>query len=133
MMNKLFATAGACALAAAMSIGAAVAGEVKQVDVRQGQALKSAGALLIDVREAHEYQEAHVPGSKHIPLGQLASRLDEIRAHTDKPVVLICRSGARSMQAAQVLEQRGFTGLHNVQGGMNAWQREGLPVAKSGG
>lgn len=103
--------------------------EVRQVDVRQGQALKNQGALLIDVREPHEYQQAHVPGSKLIPLGQLESRLQEIRAGGERPVVLICRSGARSMQAARLLQQHGFANLHNVSGGMIAWQREGLPTA----
>lgn len=98
------------------------------VDVKQVAALQSKGALLIDVREADEYAQRHASGSTLISLGQLKQRLPEILAYKDKPVVLICQSGRRSGQALKLLEEAGFSAAVNVEGGMNAWQKAGLPV-----
>lgn len=106
----------------------ALAADVKTIDVRQGQAMKDQGAVLLDVREPYEYQEAHVPGSVHVPLGQLKTRLQEIRALGAKPVAVICRSGNRSSVAAELLMQAGLTNVYNVQGGMIAWEKAALPV-----
>lgn len=100
------------------------------VDVKQGASLQSQGALLIDVREPDEYAQGHAPGSTLIPLGQLQKRLLELSARKDKPIALICRSGNRSGVAQKILEKAGFTKTVNVAGGMNAWARAGLPMAK---
>jgi rhodanese-related sulfurtransferase len=100
----------------------------KTVKVEQVTTLQSAGSLVLDVREDSEYFEAHVAGSKLIPLGQLAQRVQELGADKSKPVVLICRSGRRSAQAQTILEQAGFSAASNVEGGMIAWQKAGLPV-----
>jgi rhodanese-related sulfurtransferase len=115
------------ALAAAGSTVAA-AGTPQAVDVKQGAALQSHGALLLDVRENGEYVEGHAPGSTLIPLGQLPQRLQEIDGYKNKPVVVICHSGSRSAKAAKLLEQAGFSAVSNVQGGMVAWKKAGLPV-----
>ncbi|HYD60270.1 MAG TPA: rhodanese-like domain-containing protein [Noviherbaspirillum sp.] len=115
----------------AFAIGAAAyAADFDTVDVRQAQSMAHQGALVIDVREPHEYAEGHAPGSRLIPLGQLRNRINEFRTFEDKPVVLICRSGNRSGQAADMLSQLGFKSVHNVQGGMLAWEKAGLPVEK---
>ena len=75
--------------------------------------------LLIDVREQYEYDEGHIPGITLMPLGTIPNRLNEIP--TDKEVVFICRSGNRSNQATQFLQQQGFDNVHNMLGGMNDW------------
>jgi rhodanese-related sulfurtransferase len=98
------------------------------VDVKQGATLQSQGALLIDVREPDEYAQGHAPGSTLIPLGQLEKRLSEIAGQKNKPIALICRSGNRSGQAQKILERAGFTAAVNVEGGMVAWQKAGMPV-----
>lgn len=114
---------------AAASITSAVAGTLPTtVDVKQGAAMQSSGALLIDVREADEYTAGHAPGSTLIPLGQLQQRLAEIAGHKNQPVAVICRSGSRSAKAVKILEQAGFSAVINVEGGMNAWQKAGLPI-----
>jgi rhodanese-related sulfurtransferase len=116
-------------LTAALSGNALAFGEpAKTVKVEQIIDLQKAGNLLLDVREVAEYTEAHVAGSTLIPLGQLAQRLQELGADKNKPVVLICRSGRRSAQAQTILEQAGFSAASNVEGGMIAWQKAGLPV-----
>ena len=83
---------------------------------------------LIDVREPSEYAAGHIPGVKLIPLGSLPSRMNEIPK--DKFVVMTCRSGNRSGQATQFLRDQGFDNVHNMTGGINAWQQAGLPVEK---
>lgn len=65
-----------------------------------------AGALLVDVREAHEYAAGHLDGALHIPLAQIASRLAELR---DRDVVLYCKSGNRARSAWEVLRENGLT------------------------
>jgi len=113
---------------ALLAVAAAASAALPAVDVKQVSARQSSGALLIDVREADEYAQGHAPGSTLIPLGQLAQRLQEIARYKDKPVVLICHSGRRSAQALKLLEGAGFSAAANVEGGMIAWQKAGLPV-----
>jgi rhodanese-related sulfurtransferase len=82
---------------------------------------------LIDVRSPEEFQlEGHVAGARLIPLPALAQRLGEIAQ--DVPIALICRSGNRSQVAADLLIRQGYTAVSNVQGGMIAWRRAGLPA-----
>jgi rhodanese-related sulfurtransferase len=83
--------------------------------------------VLIDVREDWEYAAGHIPGTVLIPLGQLSSRLAEIP--TDKTVIAVCRSDNRSGQATRFLKERGFT-VHNMTGGMIAWEQAGYAVEK---
>ncbi len=80
------------------------------------------GLRIIDVREAHELELGHLAGVIHIPLGQLAARLNELESGTEYAVV--CKAGGRSARAADILATAGFARIHNVVGGMNAWARE---------
>jgi sulfur-carrier protein adenylyltransferase/sulfurtransferase len=74
---------------------------------------------LIDVREPFEYEIARIDGAKLIPLGEIAERLDELSG--EQPIVVHCHSGKRSAQAAQLLQQRGFANVYNLEGGIDAW------------
>jgi rhodanese-related sulfurtransferase len=77
---------------------------------------------LIDVREPHEYQICKIPGSRLIPLGEIAVRASEI--DTADEVILQCRSGGRSAKALQTLQTMGFKRLKNLKGGILAWSKE---------
>ncbi|HDQ34832.1 MAG TPA: rhodanese-like domain-containing protein [Chloroflexi bacterium] len=81
---------------------------------------------VIDVREAWEYAEGHIPGALLLPLDQLPARLNEIP--TDQMVIFVCRSDNRSGQATNYARQRGFTNVHNMLGGMIAWQAAGYDI-----
>lgn len=83
------------------------------------------GAVLIDVREPHEWAEGHPPFALHIPLAELPHRLHELP--DDRPVITICRSGVRSKRAARLLALQGRD-ASNLTGGLIAWRRAGLPV-----
>lgn len=76
---------------------------------------------LIDVREDFEYETSNL-GGQLIPLGGILIEAEKI--NKDKPVVVMCRSGKRSAAAIMQLEQRGFTNLYNLNGGILAWAAE---------
>jgi rhodanese-related sulfurtransferase len=87
---------------------------------------RDSGAILLDVREPVEYASGHVPGAVNLPQADLADRLDELPR--DRPVVLICQGGYRSLRAAQFLKQTGFTRVFSVPGGTAAWIDAGKPL-----
>jgi len=89
--------------------------------------------FLLDVREPFEQYQSNIDYeySKLIPIGELRSRIDELKEHQDEEIVCLCRSGGRSAQACQVLEREGFSNVKNLKGGINAWAREintSLPI-----
>lgn len=86
---------------------------------------------FVDVREPDEFAAVHADGTVNIPLSELAERHGEIEA--GRPTILICRSGARSMQAAQLLADKGHSDLTNLTGGTNAWVEGGLPHTEGQG
>ncbi|MDP3670081.1 MAG: rhodanese-like domain-containing protein [Telluria sp.] len=114
-------------LLAVLTAGAALAAP-NAIGVRQAAALQRSGALLLDVREPEEYAQGHAPGSTLIPLGQLQSRLRELDAFKGRRIAIICRSGRRSALALQMLERAGYSAAANVEGGMIAWTKAGLPI-----
>lgn len=77
--------------------------------------------LMLDVREPDEWGAGHVRGAKHIPLGQVLERLNELNA--DEELVVICRSGNRSGLACELLQEKGFN-VVNMTGGLLAWEDE---------
>jgi rhodanese-related sulfurtransferase len=99
--------------------------DVPEIDVDELAQRREAGQMVLDVRNPDEYEEAHVPGVVLIPLGELVERVDEVP--TDGPLPIICRSGARSMQAAEYLRGQGIDAM-NVVGGTLAWIDAGFPV-----
>jgi rhodanese-related sulfurtransferase len=105
--------------------------KVEEADVKQtSEALGGADddAVLIDVREPHEWRAGRARGARHIPLAQLPQQLEGLPRQA--PVYLICRSGNRSHTAAAYLKKAGFERPINVRGGMLAWERAGLPVER---
>jgi rhodanese-related sulfurtransferase len=102
----------------------------RSVRPHQATALIADGAVLLDVREPAEWRAGHAPQARHIPLGQLVARLAEVPA--DQPVITVCRSGARSRQAAALLAREGRQ-VHDLTGGMRAWTSAGMPLQARGG
>jgi glyoxylase-like metal-dependent hydrolase (beta-lactamase superfamily II)/rhodanese-related sulfurtransferase len=98
------------------------------------QALEEAAgkAQLIDVREPAEYTGplGHIRGSMLVPLGELGKRTDEL--DRERPIVAVCRSGARSAQAVVLLQKAGFSSVANLAGGMLRWRAAGYPVENGG-
>jgi len=84
--------------------------------------------FLLDVREQWEYDEGHIPGVTLLPMGEVPARLSEIP--TDKEVIVTCRSGNRSGQITDYLRQNGFDNVHNMSGGIVAWENAGYEVSR---
>lgn len=104
----------------------AQSGPVPQIPAAQ----VPADAYLLDVREPGEWEAGHVPGAVHIPLGDLGARYTELAQ--DRPLYVICRSGARSDRAAQALAGAGWD-ASNVSDGMIGWHAAGLPMTSESG
>ncbi len=77
--------------------------------------------LLLDVREPDEFERARIEGSTLIPLGELGDRVGELADWKDRPIVVHCKSGGRSADACRLLQERGFTDVANLSGGIEAW------------
>lgn len=88
------------------------------------------GSIIVDVREDKEFQSSHIKDSIHIPLSALSSRLDELKKYKEKNVILGCRSGSRSGRACGMLKKNGFEKVHNLRGGVLAWENDNLPMNK---
>lgn len=89
-----------------------------------------AGSVIVDVREDKEFQSGHIKDSIHIPLSSLSSRIDELKKYKDKNVILGCRSGSRSGRACGILKKNGFEKIHNLRGGVLAWENDNLPMSR---
>lgn len=85
-------------------------------------------AIVLDVRETHEWDAGHITGARHIALAQLDKRLSEIDKHKGHPVIVCCASGNRSSSACGILKRAGFEKVFNLAGGLGAWRDAGLPV-----
>lgn len=83
---------------------------------------------LLDVRTPGEFETAHIAGAYNVPLDVLREHRDEIGAHLDEHVVLVCRSGQRAAQAEEALRKAGLGNVHILDGGMNAWEARGFLV-----
>jgi len=95
------------------------------VSATAARELVDSGAVLLDVRESQEWNAGHAPTATHIPAGSVQGRLN--RLSKERQVVVVCRSGNRSSGVTRLLRSNGYDAL-NLSGGMNAWQRAGLPI-----
>jgi rhodanese-related sulfurtransferase len=106
---------------------ASAAGATPEVDVAEtARVWTDRSAQLVDVREPNEWREGRIPGSIHIPLGELGRRSDELIKEI--PVVVVCRSGHRSLAGTEELLARGFADVASFHGGVIAWARAGHPI-----
>ena len=104
---------------------------IKSMDAKQlHEALScNENIVLVDCREQHEWDEGRIEKAIHIPLGQIEDRLDEL-SNKEATIILQCRSGKRSMRAAEFLEDEGYTDLTNLEGGILGWQDNNFSIVK---
>jgi rhodanese-related sulfurtransferase len=93
--------------------------EAKELSTAPREELES--YVRVDVRTAEEFAEGHIPGAIHIPHDEMESRFGELIPYKSSKILLICRSGRRSVMAAEVLSKHGFDRLFNLKGGMLEW------------
>ena len=103
---------------------------VPQVDIADVPSTLDESVVLLDVREDDEWQRGHAPGARHIPMGQIPARLDDI--DNAAKLYVVCGVGGRSQRVAQYLTQNGYAPI-NVSGGMVAWAGAGRAVVTDDG
>lgn len=104
---------------------------VKNANVAQAvQLINREDGVVVDVREPNEFQNGRIPNAINLPLSSLKSRTNDLVRYKDKPLVVACRSGQRSVKGAVILRQQGFPVVYTLAGGLQAWERDNLPVEK---
>jgi rhodanese-related sulfurtransferase len=88
-------------------------------------------AIIVDVREDAEFFAGHLPEARHLPLRDFDALAHELDSLKERAILVTCAAGARADSACARLGKRGFTRLHLLEGGVDAWQRAGLPVIRS--
>jgi len=86
--------------------------------------------VVVDVCEPQEFAAGHIVRALNVPLSGLKARTAELEKYRDRPVILACRSGNRSLKAAFALHRAGFPRVYSLAGGLTAWQNANLPVEK---
>jgi phage shock protein E len=91
---------------------------------------KNGSMVLLDVRTPEEYRQAHLRGSQLIPLSELEKRVQEVPKN--KPLLVYCAVGARSLTAAKYLSSKGFKDVYQISDGLVGWYKNGFPIEKGG-
>lgn len=86
-------------------------------------------ALVLDIRDKKDFSAGHLANAMNIPFSSLASRLDELNAHKERPVILVCKSGQTVGVAGKMLREKGFNAVR-MSGGMMEWSNLNLPVVR---
>jgi rhodanese-related sulfurtransferase len=86
------------------------------------------GAVVVDVREKKEFEVGHIVDSINIPLAKLKQRLTELKKHQEKPVVVVCKLGQHSGEAAKTLQEAGHVEVYKLTGGLTEWKAQSLPL-----
>jgi rhodanese-related sulfurtransferase len=101
----------------------------KSINIQESAQLISEGALVVDVREPGEYNEAHLADSVLIPLGEISAEKVNQANPENKKILIHCRSGKRSKMAVNILVDQNFAGeIFNMDAGINGWIESGQPV-----
>ena len=111
-----------------MNAGPHPIGRIEIVSAQQAAELQGdgGGALIVDIREPREFEALRAPNAVLLPLAEFVARHADLPQ--DRQLLLMCRSGSRSLRATMFLMQQGFGNVANVDGGMIAWKNAGLPV-----
>ena len=99
----------------------------------QAVRLMNQGALVIDLRSKDLYDAGHIVDARNVPAADLSSQTDTLKKWRDKNVITYCDSGVQGASAARTLTRLGFTKVFNLQGGLNGWVKDNMPLAKTPG
>ena len=87
-------------------------------------------AVVVDVRDKKEFETGHIVDSINIPLAKLKQRLTELKKHKEKPVVVVCKLGQHSGDAAKTLQEAGHAEVFKLAGGLTEWKAQSLPLVQ---
>src|SRR6187397_1367535 len=100
--------------------------QIREVTPQEVEALPSGAAAVIDVREASEWDQGHLPDARHISKSYIEQQIEGAVPDRDAPVILYCAGGVRSLFAAQTLAEMGYTDVASMSGGFQQWKGSGL-------
>jgi rhodanese-related sulfurtransferase len=140
-MQRLFEFIGNHPYVASAAILAAIAVTFYEIRERmqafaalsamQAVRLMNQGALVLDLRAKEYYDAGHIGDARNVPVAELPSQADALKKWRDKTVITYCDSGAAGAAGARALMKLGFTKVFNLHGGLNAWVKDNLPLAKT--
>lgn len=140
-MQRLFEFIGNHVLLAGAAILAAAAVAFYEIRERmqsfaalstmQAVRLMNQGALVIDLRGKELYDAGHIGEARNVPVAELESQAESLKKWREKNVITYCDSGANGANGARTLMKLGFTKVFNLHGGLNAWVKDNLPLAKT--
>ncbi|MDP6415800.1 MAG: rhodanese-like domain-containing protein [Gammaproteobacteria bacterium] len=87
-------------------------------------------AVVVDVREKKEFDTGHIVDSINIPLTKLKQRITELKKHKEKPLVVVCKAGQQSGDAAKTLQEAGHAEVVRLAGGITEWKAKSLPLVQ---
>lgn len=87
-------------------------------------------AVVVDVRDKKEFDTGHIVDSINIPLAKLKQRITELQKHKEKPVVVVCKLGQQSSEAAKTLQEAGHEEVFRLSGGLTEWKAQSLPLVQ---
>jgi rhodanese-related sulfurtransferase len=93
--------------------------------------LMNQGALLIDLRAKEAFDAGHIGDARNVPAAELAAQADTLKKWRERPVITYCDSGVSGAGAARTLSKLGFSKVFNLEGGLNAWVKDNLPLSKT--
>lgn len=88
-------------------------------------------ALVVDLRDSDEFREGHIAGSINVPYKELENRLDELKKHAERPLILVCKTGTQTGPAGRLLREKGLDNVWRISGGITAWRNDKLPVVRA--
>ncbi len=94
--------------------------------------MNSADTVIIDVRDPHEYIGGHIENSINIPLQKVSEKLDTLDKYKEQPIIVVCKTGTRSVPACKTLTKANFQHVFNIIGGMQSWEDNKLPIKITG-
>jgi len=97
------------------------------------QLINRRNAVVIDVRPAGAFASGHLPSARHLEFGELQAKVAQLVKNKNNPVLLVCQTGQHSRKAQRIVTDAGFAEVHVLEGGVDAWQKAGMPVVKQGG
>jgi rhodanese-related sulfurtransferase len=140
-MQRLFEFVGHHPYLASGAVLAAIAVAVYEVQARiqafaaltamQAVRLMNQGALVLDLRSKESFDSGHIGDARNVPAADLAGQVDNFKKWRDKAVITYDDSGNGGATAARTLTKLGFTKVFNLQGGLNAWIKDNLPLTKT--
>src|SRR6187431_83157 len=100
--------------------------QINEVTAQEVDALPAGAATIVDVREASEWEQGHLPGATHVSKSYIEQQIEGVAPNRDQPLVLYCAGGVRSLFAAQTLADMGYTDVSSMSGGFQSWKGAGF-------